>query len=487
MTYRIGEPYSFLGPGFFGIFPNMQRFDDLSRWVKISSGEIEVPFMIQWANTPNPRFALTSIVEWGLGPLAGLASFAGLAVAALELVRWRQHSRNVLLVVWAAINLGYFGFQFAKFMRYFLPVYPALAVLAAYLLLRVLPRLRRAVQALADARGAGGDGDGARGGRCCSPWRSSRSTAGRTPGSRPRSGSSQNVPASSTLGVEHWDDALPLRLPATTRSYTDVSLNLYDEESPEKVRKLDAGARQGRLPHPGEQPAVRLDPAAAAPIPDRDRVLPRAVRRAARLREGRAVRLAPGAVRDHARFVRAQEDFTVYDHPTVMIFKKTPQYSTRGVERLLASVPLDQIERTKPVDASARKGLMLTPDEWLAVLTHGTWSEYFTLDGVTTTLAVPLWLLAVEALGLAAFPLCWLLMPGLADRGYGVAKILGLALVSYVAWLAASVGLAPFGRGLVYTSLLLLIVASSLVVRRQWPRLRADLRADLRRAWSPSR
>ena len=127
LTYRIGEPYSFIGPGFFGILPNMQRFDDLNRWVKISSGEIEVPFMIQWANTPNPRFALTNLIEWGLGPAAGLAALVGVAVAAVELRFWRSHARGLLLVVWAAINLGYFGFQFAKFMRYFLPVYPALA------------------------------------------------------------------------------------------------------------------------------------------------------------------------------------------------------------------------------------------------------------------------------------------------------------------------------------------------------------------------
>src|SRR4051794_29854595 len=79
LTYRIGEPYSFLGPSFFGIFPNFQRFDDLNRWVKISSGEIEVPFMIQWANTPNPSFALRSLVEWGFGPAAGIAALAGLA------------------------------------------------------------------------------------------------------------------------------------------------------------------------------------------------------------------------------------------------------------------------------------------------------------------------------------------------------------------------------------------------------------------------
>ena len=161
----------------------MQRFDDLNRWVKISSGEIEVPFMIQWANTPNPRFALTSIVEWGFGPLAGIAALAGLAVAALELTALESvRSRNVLLVVWAAINLGYFGFQFAKFMRYFLPVYPALAVLAAYLLVNALPRyverLAAAPALLIAARGARRWWSAR---RRCLRWRSSRSTAARTP------------------------------------------------------------------------------------------------------------------------------------------------------------------------------------------------------------------------------------------------------------------------------------------------------------------
>src|SRR3954471_15976200 len=108
LTYRIGEPYSFLGPSFFGIFPNMHRFDDLNRWVKISSGEIEVPFMIQWANTPNPSFALRSLIEWGFGPAAGLAALGGLTLATVELLRWKWRSRNLLLVVWAVINLGYF-------------------------------------------------------------------------------------------------------------------------------------------------------------------------------------------------------------------------------------------------------------------------------------------------------------------------------------------------------------------------------------------
>jgi YYY domain-containing protein len=475
VTYRVCEPYSFLGPGFFGLMPNMQRFDDLNRWVKISSGEIEVPFMIQWANTPNPRFALTSIVEWGLGPVAGIISFIGLAVAALELRCWSRYSRNVLLVVWAAINLGYFGFQFAKFMRYFLPVYPALAVLAGYLLVRVLPRL-------------------------CERWRLSPTLLPRIATtvvvtatvlfalaftsiySRPNTRVTasewilQNVPAGSTLGVEHWDDSLPLRLPGYDKKLSEVSLTLYDDESPEKARKLAQALDKADY-------VVLASNRLHGSIPKLPRRYPIAIEYYDALFDGRLgfdqvaqFDSHPGLFGITIDSSSAQEDFTVYDHPTVMIFKKADRFSGPEVSRLLGAVPLDQLERTKPVDAGARKGLMLSPEEWQQVQTHGTWHESFTLDGVTTTLAVPLWLLAVEILGLAAFPLCWLLLPGLADRGYGVARILGLLLVSYAAWLAASVGLAPFGRGLVYISLILLVVASSLVLRLNWQRFRGDLR-----------
>ncbi len=58
-----------------------------------------------------------------------------------------------------------------------------------------------------------------------------------------------------------------------------------------------------------------------------------------------------------------------------------------------------------------------------------------------------LWLLALFVLGAVAFPLMHRLMPGLPSRGVAMSPALGLLLVSYVAWLLASVHLMPFGRG----------------------------------------
>src|SRR5437660_1571302 len=49
-----------------------------------------------------------------------------------------------------------------------------------------------------------------------------------------------------------------------------------------------------------------------------------------------------------------------------------------------------------------------------------------------------LWLVAVELLGLAALPLAMATLPRLADRGYGLSKVLGLLLVTYVNYLLGS-------------------------------------------------
>ena len=53
-----------------------------------------------------------------------------------------------------------------------------------------------------------------------------------------------NVPPGAALGVEHWDDALPLRLPGRDRKYADVSMTLYDEDTPEKARRLVESLRK---------------------------------------------------------------------------------------------------------------------------------------------------------------------------------------------------------------------------------------------------
>ena len=71
-----------------------------------------------------------------MGPALGIACLVGLALAIWRLVRGHAQEREALLVLaWTLLNLAYFGGQFAKFLRYLLPAYFTMAMLAAYVLL----------------------------------------------------------------------------------------------------------------------------------------------------------------------------------------------------------------------------------------------------------------------------------------------------------------------------------------------------------------
>jgi len=78
-----------------------------------------------------------------------------------------------------------------------------------------------------------------------------------------------------------------------------------------------------------------------------------------------------------------------------------------------------------------------------------------------------LWWLALEAVGLAAFPWAFLLFRWLPDRGYTVSKILGLVLLTYALWIGGTAHVLPFHRATVAGLLAVMILTSLYVVRRR--------------------
>ncbi len=94
------------------------------------------------------------------------------------------------------------------------------------------------------------------------------------------------------------------------------------------------------------------------------------------------------------------------------------------------------------------------------------------------------WWIAIEAIGLVAWPLCWRLCGSLADRGYGLSKALGLLLVSYTLWVTSSFGFLGNDLGGILASLLAVAACSTWALRhgdggwaalRDWMRQRRRL------------
>ena len=88
------------------------------------------------------------------------------------------------------------------------------------------------------------------------------------------------------------------------------------------------------------------------------------------------------------------------------------------------------------------------------------------------------WLIAVEFIGLAAFPLAFYLLPRLADRGFALSKPFGVLLVSYLFW---ALGLAhiPTAQPTAIALVVVMAVGSVYIAYRNID----DMREFVRREW----
>ncbi len=140
----------------------------------------------------------------------------------------------------------------------------------------------------------------------------------------------------------------------------------------------------------------------------------------------------------------AEEAFTVYDAPKVLIFKKTDAYNTAAVRAILETVDLSKVVRITPRQASNYPGDLMLPAgrlSWQRV--SGTWSELFSYDwpqNAAPLLGLLLWYFAIGVLGLFTWPLLRLLLPGLNDKGYPLSRLAGLLFLAWFAWMVGSLG-----------------------------------------------
>ena len=141
----------------------------------------------------------------------------------------------------------------------------------------------------------------------------------------------------------------------------------------------------------------------------------------------------------------AEEAFTVYDHPKVLIFAKQPGFDPTAIQARLAAVDVSRVQNLPPNEIGSVPPDLLLSDEQLAIQqSGGTWSELFSRDSLinrSQVLGVIAWWLTLSILGLLAFPLVRTAFPGLRDGGYPLAKLVALLFVAWATWMAGSIGL----------------------------------------------
>ena len=156
----------------------------------------------------------------------------------------------------------------------------------------------------------------------------------------------------------------------------------------------------------------------------------------------------------------ADENVIGYDHPQVLIFRNVEQLAERQIRSRINAAA----ESTASTDAP----LMLSPSALEAQRSGGTWSEIFNRDGWANRVPWLSWLLVIELICLVAFPFTWWLMRPLPDRGILFARVLGLLLVAWVAWMLVNAGVTRFSAGTVWLAMLVVALPSAVVLWRQW-------------------
>ena len=118
----------------FAILDTAPFFTSIISQAQMASGAADWPFTRQYGGTLPLIYPIVQQALWSFGLPLTLAAYGGLICFTLEAIRWRARSLTIVVIwIWTITLTA--GVQYVKFPRYFLPAAPALFVCAAGFLL----------------------------------------------------------------------------------------------------------------------------------------------------------------------------------------------------------------------------------------------------------------------------------------------------------------------------------------------------------------
>jgi YYY domain-containing protein len=490
ITFRITEPYAFTGPHFWNVGIDKRYLDDMRSLIGLQSGG-NVPFNWEWVGRAKYLFPLKNIVLWGMGLPLGIAACAAFVWAAYRLLR-RREATNLLLIIWIAFYFLFWGRQFNMTMRYFLPIYPALVLLAAQALdgiwrfagsegMRALMRRFGERALTAGPIVLKGGVVAVVGGTAL--WALAFTNIYRHPLSRVAASAwmDDNLPVGSTITHEVWDDTVPFALPGKPANFKILDIEPYGADLSDPTSKLLSQISQADYLVLSSNRLYASIPRAPAHWPLTsafyklllDDKLPG-------FKLVRTFSSYPSLFGININDDSAEGNFTVYDHPKVLLYQKTADYTPAALMASVESAACGATSVSTLVPANAaQNALMLRPADCATQRAGGTWTSIFSPTSLSNRFPAVTWLLAIELMSLAVLPLGLFLFRALPDRGYLLAKPLGLLAVSWLVWLGASLKLFEFTRETIFAMLVVLIVVGAVVARLT----RGDMMAFVREHW----
>ena len=429
-------------------------------------------------------------VSTGIVFIAAASMIAFAALVASLRVRSRESRGTVLLLSWVVPYLLVTGAFQVKFTRYLIPITPLLILFGAQMLFHLWEWaasyrrwLRHAVAAVMIALVA-----------VTGLYALAYTAVYRAPHTAVRSSEwlNQNAPADSVILMEHWEEGLP-----DMGRYDVPRLPVYENDTPHKLDGMAADLARAdyvlfysnrlygaitRLPerYPVTSAYYRLlfggelgyrlanvetsyPNLAGVTLVDDTYERPG-------LPTPEGQEKPPGL---NINLGYADESFSAYDHPKGLVFENVERLDSDSIrERVLDAAgddPFGLEDSMVPTPTVPKPvGLLLSEDDLRAQRAGGTWTDIVDPDGLGSRMPVVAWLVVMQLMALAVLPIALAVFRSLPDGGYLLAKLLGILVVSLVAWTLASLQWMAFSFGAVVVGIGAVALVSCFVLAFTW-------------------
>ena len=297
----------------------------------LTNNPFNFPYTLQYVGKIPYFYEFKNVFLWGLGPVLGSLVVSGIfyfIYLSFRKERGAHFAKEAIILIFFLSYFFVVGKFAVGFMRYLLPIYPLFALFAAILVYGIVDHikvknLRIAISYLLFA--------------ICLIWPLSFVRTYSKPNTRVTASNwvYDNIPPGKIIAVEHWDDQLPI---GRAISYNILTLNLYDPDTKEKWDTINWQLAQtdyviiasNRL----YAPLQKLTDCQKLPT---DKCYPKTAeyykklfsedldfKKVAEFTNYPTVPILNIPINDQP----ADENFTVFDHPKILIFKNLRKDAT---------------------------------------------------------------------------------------------------------------------------------------------------------------
>jgi len=307
---RIADPYLFQSNNFLDPSPSklfLQNLKELSYW---SSPQAWYPPSVQWIHKTPILFAWKNLTLFGVGIGYMLCILLGISIIFKKI----RNADLYIILAWVVLFFIYQGMQTVQTMRYFIFIYPFLALFAGIGFAYFPKRIPTFIQALLLL--------------FTIIWPMLFFSLYTKPVTRVSASEwiYQHIPANSILLTESWDDGLPLPIfDMSSRNYIPKQLPVFDPDTTQKWNTMNALLKKGNY-------LILSSNRGYGSIPTVPERYPKMMKFYHDLLAGKTQYKEVAVFTSYPSLTymgiplttsddAAEEAFTVYDHPKVIIFK----------------------------------------------------------------------------------------------------------------------------------------------------------------------